>query len=223
MAATKKKAKAKTYTEEDLLRLSAMAVERAMADREAVEDSASLDPENLKPAEWEMVEKGPNAGKLKYVGPHAKLLMGSEKWLPEKISDWFLDMKTKTVLPYTRLRAVMQYKRGYIICASNGGMYFGRKPEWKEHPITDRVRKPLPLTRMMVDYRHAGVNPIITTNFPGNHTGWILCDVNGRPAQLNASELPLGLPRQGGNAPHGDQTNEFPTWNDIPITFSTGG
>jgi hypothetical protein len=129
--------------------------------------------------------------------------------LPERISDHFLDLRKKVILPYTRERALFQDKWNLIPCAQNGGMYFYKLPDWKPHPKHNTERLPMPLTRKALEAR-------IPTQ---NHNGRLIVDRYGNPAQFFAKELPLGLASGFKVRPVGGEPQE-PKWNSLPYAHS---
>jgi len=214
----KAKAKTITMTEDDLN--SAIEKAAAAAAVKAVErykESTGVDADIAEEPKWVRDTRGPTAGKIR--STRRDLPAQIDRYLPEQISDWFMSMKDKKVIPYTRELALFQDDKALVPCAANGGLYFGKKPDWVPHPKTEKMRKPLILTRMFIDNRIPGVTNIGKKN---NDTGWLIVDLNGRPANFFASELPLGLPRLGGNTAHDTTGDVEPAWNKITITFSTG-
>lgn len=214
-----KVAKAKTITmTEDALNsaIEKAASAAAMKAVERYKSSTGVDGDIPEEPKWVRDTKGPTAGKIKFTG---KLPPQIDRYLPEQISDWFMEMQTKKVVPYTRELALYQDDKALVPCAANGGLYYGKRPNWLPHPKTDKMRKPLILTRMFIDNRIPGVTNIGRKN---NDPGWLIVHVNGRPANFFASELPLGLPKLGGNWAHDKTGDAEPAWNKLPITFSTG-
>ena len=201
-----------TLTQDQLQELISKAAKQAVAEAMArkVDDLDTDVP--LEQPLWQRITKGKLAGLVMYTG---KLGPDVDKILPERISDWFMRLEDKTVIPYTKEDALFQDKRGLVPCAANGGLYFCKNNGWKPHPRTGKERLPLILTRRFLDNR----GPITrSTGLPSNGNGYTICDRYGRPANFFATELPTGLP--GLRHPVYGEPHE-PKWNDLPIRFAT--
>ncbi len=120
-----------------------------------------------------------------------------EPRLPERISDFFYDLRSGRVVPYskrlalgTQMNPSLDWEDNqFTPCARNGGMYFLKDTNWKVQPSTGHVRKPI-RWKPLYDWANSNRN-----------ANWILCDRVGTPVTKFAEELPTGL-NVTGNDPY---------------------
>jgi len=149
----------------------------------------------------EMFERTPS-GRIKVRNRFAKdLLPGTIPEIGERISDFFIDMRSKEIWPYDLEKALFMDLWAMFPCAANGGIYHFKSPLWTEVPLVKagrrKVRKPQLLIRQVLENRHPTMNS----------KGYIICDRHGASVEFFAKELVLGL------------NWSAPKWEAMPYKF----